>query len=172
MHLSPCWTFCITAVESIKLFVLGRWLSNALMNCSCVCSDHCGADGAASQVKKCGYVCRQCRLHTCPLFFSFNQWMCWWSLTTCVSFSNKIGFLNCQKVSCWFFFFFNSNVKSSGLCTHNLKGHKHKLNAAFNTSVMISIKMLIVIMAEMGHFTSWGRFCFHEHDFKIGEKVI
>lgn len=68
-----------------------------------------------------------------------------------------------------------SNVKSSGLCTHNLKGHENKLSPGFNSSVMIDIRrILIVIMAVMGHFSSddAGFICFPEGRFKNGGKVI
>lgn len=67
-----------------------------------------------------------------------------------------------------------SNVKSSGLCTHDLKGHENKLSPGFN-SVMIDIRrILIVIMAVMGHFSSdeAGFICFPEGRFKNVGKVI
>lgn len=66
-----------------------------------------------------------------------------------------------------------SNVKSSGLCTHDLKGHKHKLSPEFNTSVIISIKMtIIVMMAVMGHFSAneTDFIYFPEGDFKMVKK--
>lgn len=67
-----------------------------------------------------------------------------------------------------------SNVKFRGLCTRVLKGHKNKLSPGFNSSVMIDIRMMLIVMTVMGHFSSdeAGFICFPEGRFKNGRKVI
>lgn len=140
------------------------------MACSRVRHGHCAADGAASQVKVCGCVCRQSSEHTCPFSFLFSEY---------ADEHYPVSFLPTFIIQNWLCKLSNrpvvdfSYVKSSGLCTHDLKGHKHKLSPGFNTSVIISIKMtIIVMMAVMGHFSAneTDFIYFPEGDFKMVKK--
>lgn len=100
------------------------------------------------------------------LFYSANVLMNTNLCHFCQHLSYKIGFVNCLNRPVVDF----SNVKSSGRCTRDLKGHKHKLSPEFNTSVIISIKMtLIVMMAVMGHLSAneTDFIYFPEGDFKM-----